>query len=356
MKKLNMMCPINFTGYGITSYNIYKELRNNLDICLFPIGDAQIDSSENQTKIVEDLNKQNYFDKNAKCFKIWHQFDLATRIGCGKFSALTFFEVDKLKQKEIQMIDSLDCIFVASNWAKQVLINNKINTPICVSPLGVDPNIFNNDVNNLVQKENNKYIFLNIGKWEIRKGHDILVDIFNQAFSENDNVELWMLNHNPFLTEEEHNVWINLYKNSKLGSKIKILPRINSHKDVAKLIALSDCGVFPARAEGWNNEVPEFFAINKPVILTNYSAHTEYANKDNSYLIDIDELTEAKDDKFFNGFGNWAKFSDSQIEQTIEYMRDVYKNDIRVNPKGLEKAKSLTWSNTANIIISKLFE
>ena len=27
MKKLNMMCPIGTTGYGITSLNIYKQLR-----------------------------------------------------------------------------------------------------------------------------------------------------------------------------------------------------------------------------------------------------------------------------------------------------------------------------------------
>lgn len=356
MQKLNMMCPINFTGYGITSYNIYKELRNYVDICLFPIGDAQIESNEDQSKIIEDLNKQNYFDKNSTCFKIWHQFDLATRIGSGKFGALTFFEVDKLRPKEIQMINNLDCVFVASNWAKNVLMNNQINIPIYISPLGINPNIFNNEVNNLVAKDKNKYIFLNIGKWEIRKGHDILVEIFNEAFSENDDVELWMLNHNPFLTEEENNIWINLYKNSTLGSKIRVLPRISSHCDVAKLIALSDCGIFPARAEGWNNEVPEFFALNKPVILTNYSAHTEYANTDNSYMIDIEELVEAKDDKFFNGFGNWAKFSDKQIEQTIEHMRYVYKNNIKTNPAGLETAKNLTWSNTAKIIHSKLFE
>lgn len=355
MKKLNMMCPINFTGYGITSYNIYKTLRNKADICLFPIGDVQIDSTEDHSKVIEDFNKQDYFDKSVPCFKIWHQFDLATRIGNKKYSALTFFEVDKLKPKEIGMINALDCIFVASNWAKNVLLENGINTEIYVSPLGVDPLIFNEEVNNLVQKNNDKYVFLNIGKWEIRKGHDVLVDVFNEAFSEDDNVELWMLNHNPFLSEQENTMWHDLYKKSKLSDKIRIIPRINTHKDVAKLIALSDCGVFLSRGEGWNNEAPEFFALNKPIILTDYSAHTEYATTDNSYLVQIDNLCSAKDSKFFDGFGNWADISDNQIEQAIEYMRYVYKNDIRSNPAGLETAKDLTWDKTSQIIYSNLF-
>lgn len=355
MNKLNMMCPINFTGYGITSFNIYKCLRNQLDICLFPIGGVQIDTNEYEQKIKEDLLKQANFSNETQFFKIWHQYDLATRIGNKKYSALTFFEIDKLKTTEVAGINNLDSIFVASNWAKNVLLDNGINIPIHISPLGIDPLIFNNEINNIVKKEDNKYIFLNIGKWEIRKGHDILLDIFNNAFEEEDNVELWMLNHNPFLNQNENATWVNMYKNSKLGSKIKIIPRISSHSDVAKLIGLSDCGIFPARAEGWNNEVPEFFALNKPVILTNYSAHTEYATSDNSLLIDIDELTPAIDDKFFDGFGNWANFGDNQLEQSIEFMRHVYKNNIRTNPNGLETAKTLTWSNTVNIIHNKLF-
>lgn len=356
MQKLNLMCPINFTGYGITSFNIYKCLREKLDICLFPIGNPQIDTEEYQQQIIDDITKQDSFDNNSTFFKIWHQFDLATRVGKNKYGALTFFEIDKLKPKEITMINNLDIIFVASDWAKNILINNGIKIPIAISPLGIDPLIFNNEVNQKVKKDNDKYIFLNIGKWEIRKGHDVLVEIFNDAFTEQDNVELWMLNHNPFLSQEENSGWINLYKNSKLGSKIKVLPRINYHGDVAKLIALSDCGVFPARAEGWNNEVPEFYALNKPVILTNYSAHTEYATGNNSYRINISNLVPAKDNKFFDGFGNWADFSDDQIEQTIEHMRYVYKNNVRTNPAGLETAKNFTWSNTANIIYHNLFE
>jgi len=318
MKKINMMCPINFTGYGITSFNIYKKLRENLDICLFPIGSVQLEDAAYQEEIKIDVDKQTSYNNHDDFFKIWHQFDLFTRIGKGKYSALTFFEVDKLKASETNAINNLDSIFVASNWAKNILLDNGVRIPIHISPLGIDPEIFNNEINKTVNKQNDKYIFLNIGKWEIRKGHDVLIDMFNDAFEESDNVELWMLNHNPFLNQEENAKWINLYKNSKLGNKVKIIPRINNHADVAKLIALSDCGIFPARAEGWNNEVPEFFALNKPVILTNYSAHTEYATNDNSYLIDIDNLIPAFDNKFFHGYGIWADLNQKPIEQTIE--------------------------------------
>lgn len=355
MNKLNLMCPIGHTGYGITSHNIYKSLRKSVDITLFPIGQISVDNESDTDAILSDTNKQSSFDAKTQCFKIWHQFDLATRIGKGSLGALTFFEIDKLKPIEISMINNLDYIFVASEWAKTILIDNNITIPIYISKLGVDPDIFNDNVNKTVKKENS-YIFLNIGKWEIRKGHDVLVELFNQAFDKNDNVELWMLNNNPFLNDQETKVWVDLYKNSKLGDKIRILPRVDNHKNLAKLIALSDCGIFPARAEGWNNEVPEMFAVNKPVILTNYSAHTEYANKENSYLIDIDSLVPAIDDKFFDGSGNWADFSDRQYEQAISHMRFVYKNNIRTNPSGLEIAKSLTWDNTAKSIYTKIYE
>lgn len=356
MKTLNMMAPIGFTGYGITSYNIYKSLKRlGLDICLFPIGNPSIDDENEKTGLLEDIGKQLHFSNDSFCFKIWHQYDLATRIGSSKFFALTFFEVDRLKPQEIVMINNLDGIFVASEWAKNILLANNITTNIFVSPLGIDPAVFNVSVQETVKRDDNKYIFLNIGKWEIRKGHDVLVEAFNDAFSEEDNVELWMLNYNPFLNQQQNSTWVNLYKNSKLGQKIKIVPRVQSHKDLAKLICLADCGVFPARAEGWNNEVPEFYALNKPVILTNYSAHTQYATNQNSYLIDIDSLTEAVDDKFFDGYGKWANFGENQHNQLVEHMRYVYTNNIKSNPGGLETASKLTWDHTAKIIHSNIY-
>jgi glycosyltransferase involved in cell wall biosynthesis len=360
MKNLNLNCPIGNTGYGITSFNIYKQLiEQNINVSLFPMGGIAVDTIEERDLILSSMQNQESFDKNSPCLKIWHQFDLALRIGSGPYSALTFFEVDRLKPIEINMINNTDNIFVASKWAKNILLANNITTNITVSPLAADLSIFNKDIEtpgkDKDKTENGKYIFINIGKWEVRKGHDLLVEMFNAAFTEEDNVELWMINHNPFLSEEDNQKWIGMYKNSPLGDKIKIFPRINTHKELAQVVALSDCGIFPARAEGWNNEIIEVMAMDKPVILTNYSAHTEYATKENSYLIDIDELIPAKDNKFFDGFGNWANLGDNQFEQTVEYMKYVYTNKVRTNENGLKTAQSYTWDKTANIISNTIF-
>jgi glycosyltransferase involved in cell wall biosynthesis len=357
MKTINLSCPITpHTGYGVTSFNILKSLLSlGYNIDLFPIGNPQVQSQEDKNIIVDLINRANHlYSKNNPFLKIWHQFDLATRIGATKYGALVFFEIDKMNPIEINAMNNTDCIFVASKWAKKVLEDNNITTKIIVSPLAVDTDIF--QTSSSTKENDSTYRFINIGKWEIRKGHDILVEAFNSAFTEKDDVELWMMNHNPFLNEDQNLAWQKLYSSSKLKNKIKFIPRVNTHKEVSHIIEQTDCGIFPARAEGWNNEILEVMAMDKPVITTNYSAHTEYCTTDNSYLIDIDKLVPAKDDHFFtNGFGKWAELGNKQIEQMVEHMRYVYTNNIRSNKNGLSTVKQYTWDNTANIISQELF-
>jgi glycosyltransferase involved in cell wall biosynthesis len=119
-------------------------------------------------------------------------------------------------------------------------------------------------------------------------------------------------------------------------------------------MSYADCGIFPSRAEGWNNEAIEMMAMDKPIIITNYSAHTQFCNKDNAYLVDIDTTVPANDGIWFNGSGNWASIEEKQIDQFIEHMRYVYKNNIRDNSYGLKTANNLSWHNTANIIYSNM--
>jgi hypothetical protein len=163
-KKLNLNCAIGKTGYGITSLNILKKLSElDIEVSLFPIGGNQVElNSENEKVILQKaFNNAQSFDSNSPCLKIWHQFDLASRIGSGHYYSFPFFEVDKLKPIEKIHLNSCDGIFVASKWGKEILQKNDISVPIYVAPLAVDLDIFKTPVK---IKVDNAYRFFHIGR------------------------------------------------------------------------------------------------------------------------------------------------------------------------------------------------
>lgn len=360
-KQILINSPIGFTGYGIAGYNIVKELINiQYPVHLFPISVQRfgtqfiLESEEDNDTFNELLEKQikEPFDPTGACVRIWHQFDLAERIGRGKYIGFPFFEIDEFNIREKVHLSIPDELVVASQWAKSIIEDNNINIKTSVVPLGVNSELFDYKLCK-PKSDADPYVFICMGKWEIRKGYDILAELFNQAFDINDNVQLWILasSHKSCFSEKELNEWHGYYENTKLKDKIKIFPRLQTQKEVASVISQADCGIFMCRAEGWNLDLLEVMTMDKPVITTNYSAHTEYCDSQNAFLVNIDEKEDAYDGKWFHGFGKWAKIGQNQKDQAIEYMRYVYKNNIRNNPKGIETGQKFSWNNTVKTLI-----
>lgn len=346
---INYYSPINSTGYGIASLNILKSLNKLSDdiVSYFPIGEPHVETQEDYDFVLSLFNNSRTPDPNAPCIKIWHQFDLMLRVGRGAYYAYPFFELDKFNDIEKIHMSAPDKLFVSSSWAENIVKDNNIKTPTIVAPLGVDMQIFNHT--QYTRRNKDKYVFLNIGKWEIRKGHDILLNLFNSAFPNETDVELWILaseSTNSYSDDKELANWKNMYN----SDRIKLFNGAKNHKDIANLIAQADCGLYPSRAEGWNLELLETMAMNKPAIATNYSAHTEFCTKDNCFLVDITETEKAFDGKAFKNQGNWAKIGQTQIDDIISHMRYVYSNRINTNPSGLKTAELFSWDNTARVI------
>ena len=336
--------PISYLGYGVCGYNICKTLaENNMLTAIHTIGDPE-------HELYKELSaydwRQKYTYELDPVVRIWHQHDVHPRLNADcSHIGFPFFELDTLTHVERLSMNACDKIYVASEWAKQVCLDNGISIPICVVPLGVDRNIFNEHKN----VSTSSTVFFNCGKWEVRKGHDILKMAFEKAFSPNDNAELWMMCEIPFPSLAHVNQhWNNLYLNT--NHKIRIIPRQAGHSGVYNIMRKIDCGIFPARAEGWNLEALEVLSCGKHLIITNYSAHTEYANSENSMLVQVDNLETAQDGVWFNGQGNWAKIEQDQIDQMVEYMRRVHKakqeQRLGTNWAGVETAKFFSWSNT----------
>lgn len=350
-----VQAPLNNLGYGVASRNILKELVKFEDIYYFPIGKQSLLPEDTQLSEKLINGPHSLHNRKDATLKIWHQNDLHSRIGCGLYMAMPFFELDTFNDVELSSLSMPDVILVTSEWAKQVVIDhaskiNPLHVHVEVVPLGVDADIFTPKTS----FDDNKCIFLNIGKWEIRKGHDVLIEMFQRAFQKDEPVELWMMPTNPFINGNQVKEWTNMYSDNR----VKILPTVESHKDVAALIAQTTCGIFPSRAEGWNLSILEMMAMGRRVILTNYSAHTEYANKDNSLLIDVTDKEDAVDGIWFHGQGKWAKIDEPQIEQAVSHLRTVFdawnsteRQNKLFNSAGIETAKFFSWHNTAKRIV-----
>ena len=357
---INLTAPINNLGYGVAGYNIFKSLYYiNPSVALYPISKPEfvdefvVAGIENQGIRYADMIRERSFEYPS--VKIWHQNDLHSHVGKNLHIGFPIFELTEFDEEEKRSMEHCDRIFVCSQWAKDIVIDQTKFTSenVHVVPLGVDSEIFQPKISQRPQT-----IFFNCGKWEKRKGHDVLLECFSSAFGLSDNVELWMMCDNPFIGKDNQD-WQNLYKSSPLGDKIRIIPRQHSHKDVYNIMKQSDCGVFPSRAEGWNLELLEMMACGKQVITTNYSAHTEFCSEDNSYLINVEDLEPAYDGVFFNGsHGRWAVLSDSQKEQMITYMRIVHNAKqsgvLHINESGIETSKLFSWNNSAREVINGL--
>jgi glycosyltransferase involved in cell wall biosynthesis len=352
LTNLNLVAPINTVSYGIVSLNILKELSNLLDVSLWPIGQPQVTNQNDWDYVQRACENARSYDPDAPCIRIWHQFDLAQFVGRGKHIGFSIFELDQFNKTEKHHLKSVDHIFVPSDWAKEI-VRNDLGEPYAlrtnVIPLGVDTSLFK--PTKLVAKEN--FVFFNCGKWEVRKGHDFLATAFNKAFSPEDKVELWLMTENPFCSEEEDAKWKSMYKNTAMyaAGKIKFIPRVNTHEQVYKIMSQADCGIFPSRAEGWNLEALEMMAIGRPVVITNYSAHTQYCNDKNSFLIPVNQTELAHDDKWFFGQGSWGEI---KIKDIIEMMQFARNSNRSYFQDCINTANKFTWKNTAKEIINVL--
>lgn len=355
--ELSIICPINSLGYGIASLHIVDELiKLGHKVNLFPIGQPNCHPRHAQN-IQKALQNADHFDVHAPCIRLWHQHDMSMFTGHSLHIGFPIFELDTFTEKEKHHLASCDELFVCSKWALNVcavnLFEKDPKKPIKVVPLGVDTEIFKP-----VLSRRKPTVFLNVGKWEIRKGHDFLVNAFNIAFTENDDVELWMMCENPFLTDEQASWWHHKYKGSNLGHKIRIIPRVDTDEQVAEIMQQADCGVFPSRAEGWNLEALEMLSCGKTVIATDYSAHTEFLTKENALLLPINNIEPAYDGIWFHNQGNWGKIDDHTISELARYMKMIHEakqsGTLDLNQSGINTAKDFSWQNTAETIIGYL--
>lgn len=345
------------TGYGVTGAHLLRAMQQRgVPVAFFPLGPVDRTLADNP-QLHQAVNLQDAYRPDVPSVRLSQQFDLAMHVGHGAHVAYTIFELDTFTPRELHHLANQDAIFVCSEWARQVCLDNGLTeTPLHIVPLGVDRAIFNERV--VAQRQwKNETVFMQVGKLEPRKGQLDLLHAFEAAFTPKDNVRLVLSCGNPFVTKADLDAMMKPFRKSPLASRITVLTtELPTQEDVAELMAAADCGVFVARAEGWNLEALEMLSMGKTVIATDYSAHTEFMNASNARLIAIDSTEEAYPGKHP---GRWASWGTRQHNQLVAHLRDVHEQktqgSLAINSAGIATAQTFSWDASADALIRSLY-
>lgn len=223
----------------------------------------------------------------------------------------TVWETMRIPKNELAHLNDIAQIWIPSSWGRKVMINNGLEAArvrVRVVPEGVNIQRFKPNTSSRAEKSLKQFRFLCVGKWEERKGINLLVEAFSRAFRPGDTVEL-VLNCN--------NSRMPGFSLEQAVNHVEVAPhapiRISypaPDKDMAEIYTACDAFVLASRGEGWGLPIIEAMASELPVIVTNYSAYLDYVTSDNAYLLNVERIVEVNDPLHFDpeqDFVLWAE-------------------------------------------------
>ncbi len=345
----------NYTGYGIHIRGLWNALQR--------IKSDQIKYNFTETSSIESI---------AASIEISRSFpgqviNIAISVGpsnqiLSKFNGLkisyTVFETDKLPDDWTYGLNHSDYVITASDWGRQIMINCGVQSDkVFVIPEGVDTNVFHRYGGTVSELNSSAFKFLMIGKYESRKGYDVLIESFCEAFKEGANVELW-LKADSFGDPNS----LAEFKSDIARRNLNNIKLINGHYDDMTMAAVyrsCDAFVFPSKGEGWGLPLIEAIACGIPVITTYISGHSEYLNHIKGLFLEIDSkltpLPVGVYEKYFNyrdGAGNWympdSKSLARKLVECMEFPRDnaIKASDII--------SRNFSWDSSARKLLDLL--
>jgi hypothetical protein len=355
--------PINNLSFGSVSLNILREsYAAGHSPCIIPIG-GQVDiSAQKEDKdffnwLQSCLNKGLKSHKRSfPVLKLWHLSGGIESLS-NKQVLYTFHELDGVTPEEINAVQNNHKVLFACDYNTNTFKDYGC-TNVETVPLGFDNINFYNT--NKEYFNDGRISFFIGGKWEpVRKRTDKVIQAWIKKFGNNKKYFLNCAIQNNFVNPEQHNqIYSNITKGQRYGNVqfLGFMPRndiyndfINSHEIVLGL-----------GTESWG--IPEFTAtaLGKHSIISNYAGHKQWANNDNSVLVNPCAKIPAYDNMFFHpnqpfNQGSVYDFNEDELVNAFELaIKRVEAN--KVNIAGLELQKEFTYKKTFDKIYQLLSE
>jgi len=309
---IEYICFGSLNGYAIAAKNYILALKShNLRIHTLD-SQHRIDVAGDNLSLFRKFAKK---EENPEAIQIYHCIPpIQRRRRKNKITiGVATFETYDPPKHWIDILNQNDAVIVPSTFCEEIFKNSGITQPIYLIPHTLDLNKYNSNI--APKLTNDKFKFLFIGAWRKRKGYEELLKAWCSVFSNNEHVELVIKTDKPNKAKK--------YVQG-LTNNILIEHRTINENDMPSFIKSFDCLVLPTKGEGFGLPALQAMALGVPVIITDYSGCTDFANNDTAFLLNSESIVIKENMDNIPQFMNrkWAEISVEQLGSVMLYVYD----------------------------------
>jgi len=360
MSNLSLELPINGLSFGNCAVGLLSALKQrDCNPILFSIGEkADLSSFDKLGLEFYDWLKKISNESEARhsrdnpILKLWHISGSLSSLSRDQ-SLFTFYELDSPTKTEINILKNQKSIIVSSNYTKSVFESVGL-TNVHFAPLGFD----NLHFHKKDKKQDDKITFSLFGKLERRKQHHKVLQSWAKKYGNNNKYQLNCAIQNPFLDQNQQNQAISNILEGKNYFNINFLAFMPTNSLYNDFLNYSDIAIAMSSGEGWG--LPEFQSVclGKHAVVLNAHAYKDWANSENSVLVQPSGKIEAYDGIFFRkGLEfNQGSYFDWNANDFISACEEAEKRFLAnsINENGLKLSEKFTWSNSLDHVLKAI--
>ncbi len=222
---------------------------------------------------------------------------------CGKLAVILPWEYGAIPQMWVNQINrNVDEVWVPSKFVQRVLLRSGVlEDRVRVIPNGIDLEVFNPKGGRARPRAVRQFLFLFVGGVIRRKGVDLLLRAYRDAFEPGDDVTLLVTalgsqaayQHNSLHEQVVQAAWNPSFPH------VELLTGELDDSTLANLYRGCDAFVLPYRAEGFCMPALEAMACGKPVITTAEGPSQDFCSPATEYLVPANECQVPEDPPAF---------------------------------------------------------
>ncbi len=371
IQRLNVTAQCSTLSLGQVGFNLLRELyKRKVQVCFFPrqfdLSPFRVDTGFGQWLERAANTRYAKLDRKVPTLNVWHIAESEKRIS-DKQVTLSFHETDSPTEAEINIVNQQDHTFFTSNWTVDSF--KTYGAPnVSFVPLGLDED-FVPAPRRMIAEDVTHWIL--VGKHEGRKNTELIIRTWMKRFGGNRQHQLTLCIFNPFYQKRQlpngqiegfdmNDVYASIFRSGK-PHNVNIMPPLKTNAEMLSLYQSADIDLSGfSSSEGWGIPAHTCTALGKWSIVTNCSAHKDWATKENSILVDPVAgpagMREVYDNVFFQkgapfSQGNIYAFTAEQLDEAMSRAEKIAKTP---NPAGEALRTQHTYSKTLDTILEKL--